>query len=332
MSVSGVLGWLQKPFGESERAAQTRLQAAGDAAAAAQPADQSKTFLTWLGRVAAGIIAGLGLAGVMSLIGAGVLWLRFREAGLPTTQALDVVPEGQLIIQGAAATITALALGSLAVLILFSIDRTGLVTRGSAIALALLWLGGTGYAIIGTRLSWGAVLLIALLGLVLIGASIGIGKVTGNRFVPFAAAVFVSAGLVGAAISLAIAAQQNYIQPAAVLRSPEGHGIKGFYVADDADYIYIGVIREGFIPTGPGDAVPVYRIPREDETRLLIGKLQTFEAAVNEAEELRGQLKETEQFDDPLPPVDPATGAVTSDSPPTDDSSSPTNDSVPSGD
>jgi hypothetical protein len=135
----------------------------------------------------------------------------------------------------------------------------------------------------------------------LTAASVGISRVTGARFVPFAAAVFVSTVVFGAATSLLIAAQQDYVQPAAVLRSPDGYGIRGFYIADDADFIYIGVIRTNDVPDDPGDAVPMYRIPREDETRLLIGKLQPFDAAVEESEELRIQLKETELRNDPLP-------------------------------
>lgn len=306
--LTGIVNWLRQPALGAEG---TDLDAAREAAQkdAEEKNDQLKTnpstaLLRWVAKLGATIVSGLGLAGVVSLIGAAVLWVRFKEAGLPSTQALDVVPDSQLTIDGGAATITALALGAIAVLVLFSLDRTAQITRASAIALGLLWLGGVGYAICGTDLNAGAVLLLALLGLVLVGASIGIGRVTGSRFVPFAGAVFVSAVLFGGALNLAIAAQQNFVQPAAVLRSPEGQGIRGFYIADTDDFIYLGVIRQGFVPEDPGDAVPMYRIPRDDETRLLIGKLQPFDDAVPETEELRQQLIEVDE-EDPLPPSAP---------------------------
>jgi hypothetical protein len=305
VSLTGVAKWLRQPsLGDGDPAA-TRSAALTKASEQSDQltTDPSKAIIRWVAKLGATVVSGLGLAGAVSLMGAAVLWIRFKEAGLPSTQALDVVPESQLIVQGATATITALALGALTVLVLFSLDRTGQVTRASAIALALLWLGGVGYAIWGTRLGAGAVFLLALLGLVLIGASIGIGEVTGDRFVPFAAAVFVSAVVFAGAVNFAIAAQQNYIQPASVLRSPEGLGIRGFYIADTDDYIYLGVIREGYVPEEPGDAVPMYRIPRDAETRLLIGKLQPFETAVDETEQLRLQLKAAEEADDPLPPA-----------------------------
>jgi hypothetical protein len=83
-----------------------------------------------------------------------------------------------------------------------------------------------------------------------------------------------------------------------------GQGIRGFYIADTDDFIYLGVMRKGFVPE-EGDAVPMYRIPRDAETRLLIGKLPSFDVAVPETEELRLQLKKTEEVDDPLPPATP---------------------------
>lgn len=307
MSPSRAVQWLRQPFlgaEDTEAARSETLKAAADNNEQLTT-DPSKALMRWIAKLGATVISGLGLAGVVSLIGAAVLWVRFKEAGLPSIQALGVVPDSQLAVQGGVATITALLLGSLAVLVLFSLDRTGQVTNASAIALGLLWAGGVLYAICGTRLNFEAVALLALLGLVLAGTSIGIGKVTGSRFVPFAAAVFISAVVFGGAVSLAIAAQQNFIQPAAVLRSPEGLGIRGFYIADTDEFIYLGVIRQGFVPEEPGDAVPMYRIPRDEETRLLIGKLQLFDQAVTETEELRMQLKEAEQTDDPVP-ADPA--------------------------
>lgn len=62
-------------------------------------------------------------------------------------------------------------------------------------------------------------------------------------------------------------------------------------------------IRGGYAPKEPGDAIAMYPIPRDAETRLLIGKLQPFATAVGETEQLRLQLEAAEETDDPRPRV-----------------------------
>lgn len=290
--------------------ANERQARASKAKEAAERAEQlttapSKALLRWIAKLGAGIVAGLGLAGVVGLIGSALLWQRFNEAGLPATQSLAAVPHDQRIIEGASGLIAAVLIGALAVAVLFSLDRTGRINRWSYGALALSLAGGVIFTIT-TDLVAGPVALLALLGTVLAGVCIGVGKVTGNQYVPFAFAVFVSTVVFAGAVNFAIAAQQNFIQPAAVLRSPEGQGIRGFYVADNDDFIYLGVIRADYRPSAgahPGEpeaAVPLYRIPRTGNTRLLVGKLQGYDDAVAEAEDLRKQLKETKLIA-PLP-------------------------------
>jgi hypothetical protein len=47
------------------------------------------------------IAGGIGFAGFVSLLGAGVLWIRFDAAELPADQALAKFPRGDLIATGA---------------------------------------------------------------------------------------------------------------------------------------------------------------------------------------------------------------------------------------
>lgn len=253
--------------------------------------EPNKVLLRWIAKLGAGIVTGLGLTGLVTLIGSAVLWERFNQAGLPATQALDVVPDSQLTIEGASMMIGALLLGALAVAVLFSLDREGQITRASAWALALLWVGGMAWAIWGEDLDRVPVILgLGTLGLVLIGASVGVAKVTGKLFVPFALAIFVSTIAWSGVLNFAKAAQENYAQPAAVLRSPGGEGIRGFYVADDEETIYLGVLRPGYPPDRSGDELPLYSIARDDDTRLLIGKTLPYLEAVDESKELQKKL------------------------------------------
>lgn len=297
--LTAAMKWLRQPFmgtaETKEETAAARQQSIDDAAAKHEQLtnDPSKALIRWVAKLGAGIVGGLGLTGIVSVIGAAILYERFHEAGLPATQALAAVPEEQLLIEGAAGLIIVFLVAALAVTALFSLDRTGQITNATAIALGLLWLGGVAYAILETEVDGGTVLLLALLGLVLGGASIGIGKVTGALYVPFALAVFVSTVIFGGALNFAVAAEEDSIQPAAVLRDAKGLGLRALYIADNDEYIWIGVIRRHAVPRDSIDAVPLYRIARTPSTRLLIGKLQPFREAVDETLELRAQLRET---------------------------------------
>jgi hypothetical protein len=257
--------------------------------------DPSKTLLRWVAKLGAGIVSGLGLAGVVGLIGSAVLWERFDQAGLPATQALAVVPDDQRVIEGANGLIVAMLVAFLAVAVLFSLDRTGRVNLWSRLTLWGLVLAGVIVAIT-TELPFWSVFWLALLAIVLALTTTGVGKVTKDQFAPFAFAFFISAVVYAGAMNFSIAADQNFIQPAAVLKSMAGQGIRGFYVADDDDAIWIGVIRADnpeCETAAPEDSIPLYRIPKDEDTRLLIGQLKPYAEATCEAEELRQQLKET---------------------------------------
>jgi hypothetical protein len=264
--------------------------------------DPSKALLRWIAKLGAAVVATLGLTGIVSLIGAAVLYERFEQAGLPATQALAAVPDEQLTIEGAAGLIAVLLIASVVVMVLFSLDRTGQITRATAITLALMWLGGVIWVICGTNINGKTVLLLAALGAVLALASIGVGRVTGALFVPFAAAVFVSTVVFGGTVNFAIAAEQKFIQPAAVLRE-EGCGLRGFYVADTDEHVYLAVLRrERGEDPAPGDTIPLFRFPREDTTRVHIGELLPYDEALDVSTELREGLTERE---DPKEDCDP---------------------------
>lgn len=280
-----------------ERKARTDVGATAEKRTEQMTDAPSKALLRWIAKLGAGIVSGLGLAGLMGLIGSAILYQRFEEAGLPATQALAVVPETQRVIEGASQIVVALMIGAIAVAFLFSADRTGRINDWSATALAGLLLAGIYYAS-KAAIPMEQVVLLASFALVLVGVSIGVGKVTGDQFVPFAFAVFASTVVYAGAVAYAKAADDNLVQPAAVLRSADGPGIRGLYVADTDDFVYIGVIRGGFEPlpgVEPRDrdaSFPLYRIPRTDLTRLLVGRPRPFDDAVVEAEDLRNQLTE----------------------------------------
>ncbi len=175
-------------------------------------------------------------------------------------------------------------------LVVYSFNPEGTATLGSAVALALLWAFGTVYSIT-TRIGFWACVLLALFGLILIVATLGVGAVTKARFRPFAASVFVAAIAYTGALSFLKAEKDHYAQPVAALKAASGHGLRGIYVADNDDFIYIGLIRKGRPHESPSNGVPLYRLPRIAESRTLIGDSVRWWEAKRQSRLLLKELK-----------------------------------------
>jgi hypothetical protein len=276
-----VLAFLRKPIGARASAAQVASTDSGGA---------SETLKSlWL-RALTALFATLGVAGSVTLVGSILVWERFDAAELPATQALDVVPESQLLIEGASALVVGLVLGLVVVLLVYAFNPEGTATWGSALALALAWVGGLLFAV-GTRIGAGAVVLVSLFGLILIVAALGVGSGSGQRFLPFATAVFFAAIAYSGALNFAIAEQEKFAQPVAALKEAGGNGLHGLYVADTDDYIYIGLVRDEYPTADEDDPIPIYRLPRVEDTRFLVGDARPRQAAIDYSRELLEALR-----------------------------------------
>lgn len=289
---SSALDTLQKPLSQAGTDAQT--------AAAAVPApeqrDASKIISDVVVKIAGSIATTLGLAGIVAVVGAAVVWTRFHEAGLPASQAVDVVPNNQLIVVGAAALIGYLAVGLVGVLVAFIFDPQGKFSRGSITAVVLLGLGGLAYAIFYAELDfWPSVC--ALIGLfVLLGAGcLVVANRTSAKFIPFGSAILVAVAVFGGALTFLRESELDRVQAGAVLRGADDGGLTGLYVADTDDRIYLA---------RPIDSEPraLYPISRDDQTLLVIGPLESSEAASTRADELLAQLKRDARFESKTEP------------------------------
>lgn len=114
--------------------------------------EPNKALLRWIAKLGAGVVAGLGLGGVVGLIGSAVMWQRFQEAGLPASQALAVVPEDQRVIEGASDLVAAVAVATLAVAFLFAADRTGRINKWSRGCLGVLYLGAMAFVVFSVNI------------------------------------------------------------------------------------------------------------------------------------------------------------------------------------
>ena len=72
--------------------------------------------LAWASTAVVPLLSGIGLAGLVSTLGAAIVWTRFDVAGLPADQAVGDLPANSLLVTGAVSLILYLVLGLLAVL------------------------------------------------------------------------------------------------------------------------------------------------------------------------------------------------------------------------
>lgn len=84
--------------------------------------DASLKVRDWALKTAGAIVGSLGLAGSMVVIGSAVLWIRFKEAGLPAIQAISAQPREEALAQGAQTTIVFVLIALALVAILYVID------------------------------------------------------------------------------------------------------------------------------------------------------------------------------------------------------------------
>jgi hypothetical protein len=254
--------------------------------------DKSK-IREWFLKTAATIIGGLGTAGAMVVIGSAVLWVRFKEAGIPAVQAVTVQPEHEALVQGAQTTIF-FVLAALAVLaLLYIVDfpkeedkpdpgAARPIGKWTKCWLKVLPVAGLAWAIFCTDLGWLWVLGLLIVAVLLTAACLWIGHQASKNFWALAAVVFVSVIVFSGVAEYAIVQSQKYVQAVAILRGKEDTGLTGYYVAATEKEIYfansIGV--EGAVkPEGK----PLQKVALNEDVTYSIGPLESQEDATARA-------------------------------------------------
>jgi hypothetical protein len=87
-----------------------------------EPPKLSAQLIAWARTAVPAVVSTLGLSGLVSILGAAVLWSRFSAAGLPAEQAVGDQPTASLIVTGAASLVLYLVLGLLAVLVVYMLQ------------------------------------------------------------------------------------------------------------------------------------------------------------------------------------------------------------------
>src|SRR4029077_8684972 len=201
----------------------------------------------------------------MVVIGSAVLWVRFKEAGIPAVQAVSVQPEQEALVQGAQVTAFFVLIALAVVVALYISDfreepkedgdrsnrrdkeskatspdpgvKREIETR-TKVLLALVPIAGILWVIFGTDVGCWWKLWLSLLAIALTGACLWIGHSESKNFWALTAAVFVAIIVFSGVAEYAIVQSQKYVQAVAILRGSEDAGLTGYYVAATEKKLY----------------------------------------------------------------------------------------------
>lgn len=225
-----------------------------------QPAGEKPGIKDWFLKTAGAVIGGLGIGGAMVVIGSAVLWIRFKEAGLPPIQAVSVQPNHEALVQGAQVTVVFVLIAVLVVVALYISDfREEGEAKGTAgsdeendpdpsvkrpIMARTKWLLGVPpllgiiWMVSFTDLGVLWVLALSVLAVALGLACLWVGISESKNFWALAAAVFVAVIVFAGAAGYAIVQEQKFVQAVAILRGENDAGLTGYYVAATDKKIY----------------------------------------------------------------------------------------------
>ena len=141
---------------------------------------------------------------------------------------------------------------------------------------------GLVYALVGTEITAGGLLVLLIVAVGLVALDLGIAKRTGDRFVWFGCAVFVSVVAFASALALLRSFSAPEVQAVALLRGPTDRGLSGIYVARNDKRLYVG---------RPGERA-LYVYPCQEVTALAVGPLRKPTDAEAEGGPLRVALLE----------------------------------------
>lgn len=254
---------------------------------------------------AAGAVAtGIGATGAVIVVGAGILWIRFTQAGLPATQAVSVLPKYEPLVQGAQHVIVFVLIALAAVLMIYLTDPKGHVRRITLGMLIGLVVAAILYILL-TQLGGGAKLALVGLAVVLAVVCGVIGVTTDDHFWPLALAVFGASLVFSASCIFFTVEQQDFVQGIAVLRGAADRGFTGIYVTATDSRIYFGQPAAIRTAEGLSEKSGLFEVKRADDVAFAVGPLESQEDAERRANAMLAQLIENRSIN-PTPPSPPS--------------------------
>lgn len=259
----------------------------------------------WFLKTAGGIIGSLGLAGSMVVIGSAILWVRFKEAGIPALQAVSVQPEHEALVQGAETTIWFVLIALAAVAVLYIADsreiEAGPTEKGvnapadphemgkrTVFWICALAVASVIWAIFWTGLGAWAVVELAVVAVLLAGGCIWMAYNSQKNFWALAAAVFVAVIVFSGVAKYLVVKEEKLVQAVAVLRGEDDTGLTGVYVAAEGEKVYLAT------PLGAGGGQPldkaIQKVTLGEGSTYSVGPLEPIPAAERSSEAMLRQL------------------------------------------
>lgn len=309
-------------------------ETAEDAAAQNKPPtdkeiDGKPKIQDWALKTAGAIVGSLGLAGSMVVIGSAVLWIRFKEAGLPAIQAISVQPRDEALAQGAQTTIVFVLIALAVVAALYVIDARELecaqkrktqweaeraalrrekgeeipqpdprtkpadqhaMGRWTLRALFLLPVLGIAWAMIWTDLGTWKVVWLALIAFGLNRGCRWMAQAESKNIWALAAAVFVAVIVFAAAAGYLIVKEQKFIQAVAVLRGKQDTGLTGFYVTANGNALYLATPVDSSEGKQGNVSIKKVDLEKSESVTYSVGPLESIPDAEQTAEAMLNQL------------------------------------------
>lgn len=245
------------------------------------------------------IATAVGVTGAVAVVGASLYWIRFDQVGLPATQAVNALPNTELVVQGAQEVIVFVLVALAAVLAIGLGDPKGTIKGGTLLLLGLLAVGGGIYAIT-TALHFWSVVLLFVLAFLLAAGCVRVGRSTGQRFWPLAVSVFFAAIIFSATITYLVTKQQKFVQAVAILRVPDDKGLTGIYVTATDKTIFFGHL--GPMQSG------LYEVDRSPKLTYAVGPLESKPDAETRARDMLDRMIEQSKRLPKVPKPKPGKG------------------------
>jgi hypothetical protein len=284
----------------------------------------SPTQWTDLGlRALAGVAAGAGVLGVVTLVGGAVLHAQLSAAGLPADQAVSDLPRSTLLGVGARILVPFLAAVGVAFLVLFALERDSpdqeqrrhhddssrtapstqahaqTAPRSRIVGVAVLWLAGALVVIIDAVVEgvawWGYTSIFALIGT----GFLATWHAAQRGFALFAFVGALAASLFAVSSGYVLSYFLPSVRPVAVVlksRPP----IVGIYAAANKDEVIVGQVCAAAPNSARGNDATgtLIVLPRSDVAALAIGTNGSLSNAIGREMSL---LRSLPDASDPTP-------------------------------
>jgi hypothetical protein len=198
-----------------------------------------------------GAVAGLGA--LTTFAGGAILWIGFREIGLPADQSVALLPERLLLVVGARELAEPIVLGLLAALLVLPLASLRSGPRPERFWLPLAAIGAIVLVVVVVHAfdyEAPAILFLAVVLAAMAVAVVAITLISDGRTAP-ALATFVAIVVVGGTLAVLDTKNERALEPVAVLLEGRPAEVAGFYIGQTGDRVYVAPLPSAADPNAP---------------------------------------------------------------------------------